>query len=586
MDSIKTIPYGISDFALLRESKGYFVDRTHLIPELERVRYIMFLRPRRFGKSLFTSILQCYYDISYAGRFDELFAGTSIHDKPTGEHNTYLVLDFNFSAVERNVERVQDSFNEYCSERIDRFTRAYKNELPEDAIQAVQKAGNAHGKLTSLAINLKGTGIKLYVLIDEYDNFTNTILAEHGLDAYSRLCHGDGFFKQFFNELKAAATGLDAPITRMFITGVSPVTIDDVTSGFNIAVNLSDNDRLTDLLGFCHDEIRGMLDYYAQAGTLLLDKDVVFNLMTEWYDNYRFSLESPRKVINPTLVLGFMLSAWGKKSMPNYLYDENLRTDYAKLRHLVTIDRKLNGNFHALEGILTEGGCSSKLIRSFQAKELTKKDYFISLLYYFGMLSIAGDDFGDTLFTIPNKTVEMFMNTFITDGYKDVYEIDARLGELGGRLVRLAKNGEWKPVWETISSVVSQCFSARDAIEGEKAVQAMATALLTVTSGAFIVGSELGVNGGYMDISLAPFLLKYPGIRYGCIIELKYLKKGEKADARTLDRLRKEAVRQLDQYAADKGLARLWQLKPEGQVELIKLAVVFHGGDMVLCERV
>lgn len=586
MENIKTIPYGIGDFALLRKSNGYFVDRTHLIPELERNRYAMFLRPRRFGKSLFISLLHAYYDISFAERFDELFAGTAIHDNPTPEHNKYLVLDFNFSAVEREVARVQDSFNQCCSERIDRFIYEYKNELSKEVIKSVGKAKNAHGKLNALAIHLKKTEIKLYVLIDEYDNFTNTILAEQGVEAYSRLCHGEGFFKQFFNELKAAATGLEASVTRMFITGVSPVTMDDVTSGFNIATDVSHDGVFADLLGFNHGELQAILDYYAQAGKMLLDKDVVFGLMTEWYDNYQFSIDCDSKVANPTLVFKFMQNTWESKKIPKHLYDENLRTDYSKLQHLVKLNRRLNGNFHALENILAEGGCTTNLVESFQAKEMTIQDNFISLLYYFGMMTIAGDDFGQTVLKIPNKTVEYFMNAFIPDGYEDIYGIDPRLEQMGKCLANLAKYGEWKPAMDIISNVVRECFATRDASEGEKVVQAMCTALMTVTASAFVVSSEVGANGGYMDISLAPFLLKYPDIKYGCIIELKYLKKSVNVESDMLEHLKKRATEQLEQYAADKGLGKLWQLKPEGGIELIRLAVIFHGGDMVLCERV
>ena len=222
MGNLKQIMYGVTDFARMRAENGYFVDHTGLIRELEKTSFALFLRPRRFGKSLLCSILQCYYDVDYADRFEELFGGLDIGKNPTDEHGKYLWLDFNFSGVEKKFENVQASFDGIVSERLDVFAKRHAKDLPPGAAESILAKKTCHAKLNALVTRLKGSGVKIYVCIDEYDNFTNTILAE-SRENYVALCHGEGFFKQFFNELKLAATNTGAPITRLFITGVTPV---------------------------------------------------------------------------------------------------------------------------------------------------------------------------------------------------------------------------------------------------------------------------------------------------------------------------------------------------------------------------
>lgn len=586
-DDTKKILYGVSDFELIRTENGYFVDRTHLIPGLEKTPFAVFLRPRRFGKSLLVSILECYYDKLWGDRFDEIFGGTRIHLKPTKNHNSYLVLTLDFSAVVSTSGEVKESFNDYCMKVIDAFVSKHDKYLPEDTVSAVLSEKDCHRKLNVLSSTLKNTKVKIYVMIDEYDNFTNTILASEGLDAYNAICHGEGFFKQFFKELKAATTGTGAAVSRLFITGVSPVTLDDVTSGFNIADNISMEAEFADLLGFHREELREMLEYYASTGDFKPGIDVSMDTMLDWYNNYSFSIDSPVKVCNPTLVLGFVKHSISSKKIPAKLFDENLRTDYAKLRQLVTLNNRLNGNFHAIEQILADGGCFADVVPSFQAREMAQPDNFVSLLYYFGMIAMDGTYRGVTRLRIPNQTMRYFLNSFVTEGYSRACSVNLRTSELTRRLADLAYDGTWKPCMELVADIVRDCFASRDGIEGEKVVQADMTALLNVAANSFIVQSEYNANGGYADISLAPFLVKCPDMEYAVLIELKYLKKKDNCTPELLQNFRNEAAAQLTQYAADRNLARLWQLNSEGgRINLIRLAVVFQGGEMLLCEEV
>ena len=592
METMKQIMYGVTDFARIRAENGYFVDRTALIRELEKTSYAMFLRPRRFGKSLLCSILQCYYDIDYAGRFEEFFGGLDIGREPTAERGKYLFIDFNFTGVEKRIDRVQDSFNEYCSERLDVFVERQAGRLPEGTTAAVLAKRTCHEKFNTLTMRLKGSGLALYITIDEYDNFTNTILAE-SRESYEALCHGDGFFKQFFNELKLATTGTDAPVTRLFVTGVTPVTMDDVTSGFNIAANISLNPAFAALTGFTHGDVRAMLAYYRAHAGFAFDEAAVFETMRRWYDGYRFSPETgadgkePPRVANPTLVLYYM-QYFLQNHKPNpELVDRNLRTDYMKIRHVITEGRKINGNFHRLEDIVARLGATATLRDSFQAKELGVADNFVSFLFYNGLVTVTGEDLGQSRLGIPNLTVGEFLHDFVPKAYQDLNGIDPRLFDVANAMTDFARHGDWRAPLETAASVVSRYWKVRDAVEGERVVQTALCALLYVGHGPYIVRHERESAGGFVDIAFEPQLARWPEIGHAALVELKYLKASDDASPAALAKIRDAAAAQLARYAADHDLARAWNLKEQGgTVTLHRIVLVFHGGDVALCEEV
>ena len=592
METMKQIMYGVTDFARIRAENGYFVDRTALIRELEKTSYAMFLRPRRFGKSLLCSILQCYYDIDYAGRFEEFFGGLDIGREPTAERGKYLFIDFNFTGVEKRIDRVQDSFNEYCSERLDVFVERQAGRLPEGTTAAVLAKRTCHEKFNTLTMRLKGSGLALYITIDEYDNFTNTILAE-SRESYEALCHGDGFFKQFFNELKLATTGTDAPVTRLFVTGVTPVTMDDVTSGFNIASNISLNPAFATLTGFTHGDLRDMLAYYRAHAGFAFDEATVFETMRRWYDNYRFSPETgpdgkePPHVANPTLVLYYMQYFLQNHKPQPELVDRNLRTDYMKIRHVITEGRKINGNFHRLEDLLARLGATATLKDSFQAKELGVADNFVSFLFYNGLVTVTGERMGRSALGIPNLTVGEFLHDFVPKAYQDLNGIDPRLFDVANAMTDFARHGDWRAPLETAASVVSRYWKVRDAVEGERVVQTALCALLYVGHGPYIVRHERESAGGFVDIAFEPQLARWPEIGHAALVELKYLKASDDSSPAALAKIRDAAAAQLARYAADHDLARAWNLKEQGgTVTLHRIVLVFHGGDVALCEEV
>ena len=468
MEKTRPILYGVSDYAEMRKANAWFVDRTAKIRDLEATRYALFLRPRRFGKSLWTSILEAYYDVRYADRFDEFFSGTDIGENPTNERGKYLVLRFDFASISKDANKVQEDFDYKASLQCDTFARSYRNILTDELADRILKALDVGKKLAQIYLGLKGTERKLYVIIDEYDNFTNTILAEYGVDTYNKLCHGDGFFKDFFTELKSATTGTEAPVTRLFITGVSPVTMDDVTSGFNIGTNISLDPQFADLTGFRHDDLRNIIDYYApRCG---FDADKAYNSALTWYDNYRFGSADAPSLANTTLVLSLFSYLWRTKQFPSDLIDENLRTDYAKIRHLVTANNRLNGNFHVLENLVAGGELTERLAKSFQARELSKPENFTSLLYWLGITTITGNRRGKAVFDIPNETLKELAAKMIPAAYADIHKIDERVFRINDGLVDFSYDGNWKRFVDILIEIVKENFAVRDSIEGEKVV--------------------------------------------------------------------------------------------------------------------
>ena len=593
MENTRPILYGVADYAELRKRNGWFIDRTAKIRDLEATHYAVFLRPRRFGKSLLLSILEGYYDIERADRFDELFAGTDIGANPTDERGKYMILYFNFSAVSKDIRKVEDSFEKYVAERFSAFAVKYASRMPKGLSEKILSLPTAGERMNALFSGLQDVEPGIYCLIDEYDNFTNTILAESGQAAYDALCHGDGFFKQFFTELKTLTTSLDAPLKRLFITGVSPVTMDDVTSGFNIGTNISLMPQYADLTGFRHDDLRAIADYYAAACGF--DADRAYNTALEWYDNYRFGSFDAPPLANTTIVLSFFNYLWQVKQFPRELVDENLRTDYAKIRHLITVDRRLNGNFHVLEDIVSGAEVSERLVKSFQAKEITKRENFVSLLYWLGITTITGEKFGKMSFGIPNETLKELTAKMIPAAYSDVHKIDERVFDINDGLCDFAENGDWRGFVGVLSAIVKENFAVRDAVEGEKVVQSTLVALLVASGGPYLIHHEREAGGGFYDIALAPQLDRWPEIAHAAIIEMKYVKAGDDAPTpQELADIKSKAIDQLDKYSSDPALVSAWHLKPQTSqtsqtsqtVSLHKLVLVFHGGDSVLAEEV
>ncbi|MCP4219958.1 MAG: AAA family ATPase, partial [bacterium] len=445
--------------------------------------------------------------------------------------------------------------------------------------------------LASIIDLCRDSRLKLYVIIDEYDNFANTILSTVGQDAYTNLTRGAGPFRSFFNVLKGGTTGSGAPITRSFITGVSPITMDDVTSGYNIGENISLDTLFNPILGFTRGDVREMLVYYKSAGKIGHEPDDLLQLLNQWYGNYAFSLHfdagTGERMFNSDMVLYFLKEYFKTGTVPDDLIDRNVRIDYGKLRHLLIIERKnkatTNGNFNRVREIIETGETTAKIQKGFPLEKLVDENNFTSLLYYFGLLTISRDELNDQVLRIPNETIRRLYYDYIREGYEETDVFALNLSTYGRLMKGAALRGEWEPLLGYLTGLMRESMSLRDLITGEKSIQAFLNVYLGL-SDLYTVHPEREMNKGYADIVLEPFLARYEGIRYSYILEIKYLKTDKRAikqsktkpavTSKKVNKLREQAESQLRSYALDKRFSRTI-----GKTRLIKLVLIFSGSD-------
>lgn len=585
--NIKKIPYGISDYEKMVEGQYYYVDKTMYVRPLEDAgNYLFFIRPRRFGKSLFLSVLGAYYDILRKDQFDELYRDTYIRREPTAEKNNYLVLNFNFSAVDPHPERLEDSFLNNIRTKVKSFLRKYSDYLISPDREELRKELKGIHSASDILLNVttlcEDSKQKLYIIIDEYDNFSNTILATSGSRAYEELTHGEGFFRAFFNFLKEAATGTGAPIARLFITGVSPVTLDDVTSGFNIGKNISTRPDFNEMLGFTEHDVVEMIEYYREKGLVKHPTPFLLDIMSAWYNNYLFSSKSKTTLFNPDMVLYFMDEYMNGFEVPNNLIDRNVRIDYGKLRHLIVIDSdkgKLpNGNFNRLKEIIEKGEIRAKeIVGGFPVENVTHTRNFLSLLFYFGLLTVKRVEAGELLLQIPNETVRQLYYDYISEAYEETGTFSMDWYRYDRLMHDMAYRGEWKPLFEYIAQRMKESMSLRDLMTGEKSIQAFLNVYLGLSQ-LYIVHPEKELNKGFADIFLEPFTARFKGIDYAYILELKYIKKGDKGDKDKDEKVSvvvQRAETQLEKYVLDEKFKKSIENKV-----LIKLVLVFSGTEL------
>ena len=578
--SYPRIPYGWADFRAIRLENRLYVDKTRFIYPLEEERYAFLIRPRRMGKSCWISLLENYYDRTGADEFEAIFGGTHLGRQPTENRHRYVILRFDFSMFDDTLETLQERFETYCHLELDRTLRRNRDLFPQEASQYILSPPSMDAKLAALFIYAEDHGIPLYVLIDEYDNFANTILAYHGEEAYQSFTHGGGFYRNFFATLKAGAGRSRGGLERLFITGVSPITMDDVTSGFNIGKNISLEPEFNDMLGFTEEEVRELLEMYRDCGVFDQEVEAALEVMREWYNGYRFAKRAQGNLYNTDMVLYFLDGSIPNKPMPDHLIDTNVRIDYGKLRHLLTVNRQLNGNFDLLRHIIGEGEADSDIQISFPLNRLDHRENFLSLLFYFGLLSIRGVESGVPRLGIPNQTVKRLMYGYIRDAYDDVglFSVDVYTFS---RLVRaMGYKGTWQPALDFLRDALVEQTGIRDYMDGEKVIHGFVAAHFSMVNH-FLLHSEYELNKGYADLYLEPFIAQYSDMGYGYVLELKYLRRREPLDESLLAATRREAVQQVRGYLANPDLQRRYP-----SVQHIGLAVVFHGWEMVAYEAV
>ena len=581
-------PYGLFDFAEIRQ-KGYFYqDRTHLIPQLEAAGdQLLFLRPRRFGKSLLLSMLEHYYDLNQADAFASLFGDLAIGQNPTSLHNQYFIMHWDFSLVKAQgeVKDIEKALHQHLNDCIKEFFSRYQSVL---AATIEINETNALSSWRSVLTAIQATNHKLYLFIDEYDNFANEILMakkEH----YEKLLYGEGLFKTVFKAVKAAAgQGLD----RVFITGVSPVAMADLTSGYNVAENIYLDRKFNALCGFTEVEISTILEaIHASDDTWSVESALA--IMRTFYNGYRFSEDSDFSVYNPTLSLYFCkhLATTGK--YPRNLLDDNLAMDRSKLTYIAEL---LQDEQVLLEALDTEAGVLiPRLATRFGVTDLFRglegHSTMASLLYYFGILTLDGETaFGETRLKIPN----LVSRSLYIERIQDWLSLPARDRETALAVARtLCQHGEMLPVCEFIEQRLFPVLSTRDyRWSNELAVKVMFMMVL-FNDRLYMMISETEVNHGYIDLSLIvrPDMRRFQAL--DLILEFKYVKLDSiKLNGLEVKKKSREELLALplirDQLEAAKQQARRYatDLKARYQLETITcFAVVAVGLERIVFER-
>ena len=552
---VKQVPYGVADFAMVIEQNLYYVDKTMFIPELEKQpRNLFFIRPRRFGKSIFLSMLYSYYDCTQSHKFQSLFGNLWIGQHPTPLQGKYQVLFLDFSQITGNIDKLESKFNSYLSINLDAFVRQY-SEYYQAEMEEILAQEDFEEKMELIFKAAKAHQYHLYLIIDEYDNFTNVILNERGENVYHAITHADGFYRDVFKKFKGN-------FERIFMMGVSPVTLDDVTSGFNIGWNISIKPEFDEMLGFSTTDVVEMFTYYKEHGSIPADSDIdaIVNDMKPWYDNYCFAKQALKKktrMFNCDMVLYYLRNYMDAGCPPEEMIDPNTRTDYGKMKKLLQFD-KLDGERKGIiRKIAEEEQIVTQFYESFSAYQIPKAEIFPSLLFYYGMLTIKGTRGSKLILGIPNNNVRKQYYGYLEEEYQAKAYVD--VNQLTDYYYDMAYDGKWEEGLRFMADAYAKVSSVRDGIEAERNLQGFFMAYLNLND-YYITAPELELNHGYCDFFLLPDLTHYAS-QHSYILELKVLSKkdfsaiveGELTeDGKPMTKAEKqwrEAVDQIHRYA-------------------------------------
>lgn len=575
----KLLPYGMMNFADIRLDNYYYVDKTSFIPVIEQSdRFFFFIRPRRFGKSLTLNMLQHYYDVRTRDKFDALFGDLYIGKHPTRDRNSYLVLYLNFSGISGELHNYRQGLDAHCNTSFDYFCDIYAEYLPKGIKEVLNEKAGAVEQLDYLYHQCELAGQQIYLFIDEYDHFTNAILSDaESIHRYTEETHKEGYLRAFFNRVKA---GTYSSIKRCFITGVSPVTMDDLTSGFNIGTNYSLTPKFNAMMGFTEDEVREMLTYYSTKAPFHHTVDELIELMKPWYDNYCFAQEcyDQPTLYNSNMVLYFVKNYIDNNGKaPRNMIESNIRIDYEKLRMLIRKDKEFAHDASIIQTLVSQGYITGELKDGFPAANIVDSDNFVSLLYYFGMLTVSGTYKGKTKLIIPNQVVREQLYTYLLNTYNEA-DLSFSNHEKDELSSALAYDGAWQSYFNYIADCLKRYASQRDKQKGESFVHGF-TLAMTAQNRFYRPISEADTQSGYVDIFLSPMLEIYPDMSHSYIIELKYAK--YKDPESRVEELRAEGVSQANRYADTDRVKNAI-----GTTQLHKIVVVYKGMEMRVCEEV
>ena len=566
------IPYAISNFERIRTKNFLYVDKTQFIEKVESIDYLMHLRPRRFGKSLFISMLESYYDVAAADKFDELFGGLYIHENPTDYRNSYYMLRFDFSGIE-NVKKgdLQEGFARKVKGGAQAFIDKYKLDI--DLISSTSAAAILDSLLGSFAaLNLSN---KIYILIDEYDHFTNSILEGEASEFLAVFQRG-GFVRSFYEIIKEFA-GLGI-IERIFITGVMSITLDSMASGFNIATKITTDERFSDMMGFTEDEVKELLTFtYAKPDAPKDSKEIVklatdeqkkiYEIFEENYNGYRFSNRDSTKVFNSTLIMHYLKHYLPRKLPPVSLVDDNLNQSAATIDNIVGL-KNVEKNYQVIEEIINEKQIEGTLQPFIDIETKFDENDLITLLFNIGMLTIKGFDM-ETIFEMPNKIVESIYLQYLSKLVQKQSDYTIDITKQKRAIIEVGRKGEINALTALVSEFLTHTSNRNTIKFDEKYIKLVYMMILTY-SNQFNVYDEFPALQGFNDL----FIQKAPNstARYEVLMELKYIKKSDTTKEKIEEELA-DGIGQIEKYMKDERLARRKSLK--------KFVVVFSGFEAV-----
>ena len=542
---IKKLPYGISDYERIVKDNYYYVDKTKYIEKLEDLPqpYITFLRPRKFGKTLFTSTLENYYDIKKKDKFEQLYKETYIGKHPTPLKNSYHILRFNFSGIDTStVDTTINGFKREVGSSIKLFVQKYGLDF---YVNMEDEAENILDNLIKSFIVQKSND-KIYVIIDEYDHFANELLG-FDTDQFKSLISKNGKVRKWYEILKK---GTETVIDRIFITGVAPITLDSLTSGFNIGTDITRDEEFNEMLGFTEAELVELMN--AQEISKEKEEEMIL-IMKENYDGYKFSINGKEKIYNSTMCLYFLSNYTRLEKLPESLVDINIASDYSKIGKMLDLC-KGEKRAEIIEKTVSGEGILSEITQKFNpAMEFTDMD-LVSMLYYLGYLTIVKEELGMPELKVPNKVMREIYSDYFIKLIDDEAQMSIDNDEYTEILRQLALEGKIDKIVEILQKYLKN-LSNRDYQRFDEKYVKLIFYCISMNLKLYTVKSELEVQREYPDILLVP---RDRSKGYNSImVEFKYLKKGEENKLKEKQKEAKEQIFKYSNYNEIKDIEKL-----------------------------
>ncbi len=532
---MKKLPYGISDYERIVENDYYYIDKTMYIEKLENLAepYIMFLRPRKFGKTLFTSTIENYYDINKKEKFQKLFGETYIGKNPTKLKNSYYIIRFNFSGIDTtNEESTIKGFKEKVMSSIKMFIEKYELDFyinPEDEPENI---------LNNLikAFNIQKADKKIYVIIDEYDHFANELLG-FKTDHFKNLVSKNGKVRKWYEILKE---GTESVIDRIFITGVAPITLDSLTSGFNISSDKTKDERFNEMIGFTENELKKLMN---DQNINEEKQEEILPIMRESYDGYKFSIYGKEKIYNSNMCLYFLNNYIELGRVPEELVDVNIASDYNKIGNMLSLCKNEN-RINIIEKTVLGEKLPTKITQKFNPEIGFGEKELLSMLYYLGYLTIVGEKLGKVELKVPNQVMKEIYAEYFLELIERETKLKIEENEYDKILQEIAIEGKMDAFVKTVERYLKNLSNRDYERFNEKYVKLLFYSI-AMNFDIYDVKSEMEIERGYSDLVLSPREEQKSKGYYSIIIEFKYLKKEEE---KKLKNMQKEAKEQLERY--------------------------------------